>query len=270
MITLQEILNLKTDLFKTSRVKLVRHKDRRAEYRDLIKDREELLKYQQEQGKPIFHDCDYIISFIGQEQRKSILFGVFKVMGFTFDDQVRKYYYNLEQLTEFEYLANRVIIDWGNNAISWHQWYDKQIKEIIQILPQGYMGSFPGLLNFVLDFSELKILINNPDANQDWKSNLSSIDGIYLILDSKTGNQYIGSASGKEGIWQRWTDYATTVHGGNEKLKELVSEDPNCYKHFKYSILQSLPSNLTQKEVVAIENLYKEKLGTKGHGLNIL
>ena len=266
MITIQEILNLKTEVFKNSRVKLVRHKDSRAEYRELIKDRDGLLKYQKQQSKPVFHECDYIISFIGKERRKSILFGVFKVNGSIEKDG--KYYYKLEELTEFKYLSNRAIIDWGNNAIAWHQWYDTQPKEIVQILPKGYLGDFPGLVNFVLEFDELKKLVENPEANEDWKNHLSSVNGIYLILDSKTGNQYIGSANGKGGIWQRWSDYANTFHGGNNKLIDLCKTDKNYYKHFRYSVLQTLPSNITQKEIVKIENLYKEKLGTKAHGLN--
>lgn len=266
MLTIQEILNLKTDILKKSRVKLVRHKDSRAEYRELIKDRNELLKYQQEQGNPIFHDCDYIVSFIGKERRKSILFGIFKVNGFT--QKNGKYYYDLEQLSEFDYLSNRIVIDWGNNAIAWHQWYDKQLKEIVQILPQGYLGEFPGLLDFVLDFSELERLINNPEANEDWRNNLSAVNGIYLILDNKTGNQYIGSANGLGGIWQRWTDYVKTFHGGNQKLIELCENDKDYHLSFKYSVLQTLPSNITKKEIDKIEALYKEKLGTKAFGLN--
>ncbi len=266
MLTIQEILNLKTDIFSSSKVKLVRHKDSRAEYRELIKDRNELLKYQQEQSKPIFHDCDYIISFIGQERKKSILFGIFKVNGY--EERNGKYFYDLTQLPEFEYLSNRVIIDWGSNAIAWHQWYDKQVKEVIQILPHGYLGEFPGLLNFVLEFNELERLIENPEANEDWKNHLSSVNGIYLILDSKTGDQYIGSANGQGGIWQRWTEYVRTFHGGNQQLIELCKSDNNYHKNFRYSVLQTLPSNITQKEIVKIENLYKEKLGTRVHGLN--
>ena len=154
MLTIQEILNLKTDIFKNAKVKLVRHKDSRAEYRELIKDRDGLLSYQKEQSKPVFHECDYIISFIGKERMKSILFGIFKVNGSI--KKNGKYFYKLEELTEFEYLSNRVVIDWGSNALAWHQWYHKQPKEIIQILPKGYLGDFPGLLSFVLDFNELK------------------------------------------------------------------------------------------------------------------
>ena len=266
MLTLQEILNLKTDLFKKSRVKLVRHKDSREQYRELIKDKDELIEYQKEQAKPVFSKCDYIISFIGKERKKSILFGIFKVKGCTQKNGM--YYYEFELLPEFEYLCNRVIVDWGGNAIAWHQWYHTQPKEIVQILPQGYLGDFPGLVDFVLDFDELKVLVENPEANEDWKNHLSSINGIYLILDSKTGHQYVGSANGRGGIWQRWTDYANTVHGGNKKLKQICQANPNYHKNFRYSILQTLPSNITQREIVGIEHLYMEKLGTRAHGLN--
>ena len=36
MITLQELLELRTDYFKSSKIKLVRHKDSRKEYKDII------------------------------------------------------------------------------------------------------------------------------------------------------------------------------------------------------------------------------------------
>ncbi len=197
---------------------------------------------------------------------KSILFGIFKVNGWI--EKKGKYYYKLEELDKFKYLLNRIIIDWGGNALAWHQWYDQQPKEIIQILPKGYLGDFLGLLNFILDFNELERLIKNPEANEDWKNHLSSVNGIYLILDDNTGKQYIGSANGKVGIWQRWEEYANTFHGGNKKLIKICNSKKDYHKNFRYSVLQSLPSNITQKEIIKIENLYKEKLGTKAHGLN--
>ena len=209
-----------------------------------------------------YHLTTYI-----QERKKSILFGIFKVNGF--DQRNEKYFYYLEQLKEFDYFSNRIIIDWGKSTLSWHQWYDKQAKEIIQILPKGHLGLFPGLLNFVLDFDELESLIDNPEANHDWKSNLASVNGIYLILDKNTGNQYIGSANGKEGVWQRWSEYAKTFDGGNKKLKKICKNTTDYHKNFRYSILQSLPSNISQKEIVKIESIYKEKLGTKAYGLNM-
>ncbi|AMM53009.1 hypothetical protein TH61_16320 [Rufibacter sp. DG15C] len=265
MLTLQDILNLKTDLLKNAKVKLVRHKDSRKEYRDIIKDKSSLLEYQRQQSKEVFKDCDYIISFLGQEGTKSLLFGIFKVSGV--EKREKHFYYDLNLVHELEFLYDRIIIDWGNNAQAWHQWYHTQLKEVVQILPKGYLGSFPGLLNFVLDFQELERLILNPDANQDWKNHLSAVNGIYMILDSNTGNQYIGSACGSEGIWQRWSEYAKSHHGGNQKLIKLCAE-AGYHRNFRFSILQTLPSNITKREIVAIEFLYMEKFGTRANGLN--
>ncbi len=267
MITIKEILRLKSKILDTSKVKLIRHKDNRIEYREVIKDREALLKYQSHQSEDVFGKCDYIVSFTGLENSKSLFFGVFKV------NNVEKvsdgYLYDLTVQPEFEDFVDRVVINWGKSTISWHQWFDKQDKEVIEILPEGYLGHFPGLTNFVLDFNELKKLIDNPEANKEWKNHLSSINGIYMILDTKTGNQYIGSAYGKDGIWQRWKDYATTKSGGNKLLKKLINSDKDYHLNFQYTIIQSLPSNLNKKEVIQIENLYKKKFGTKTHGLNL-
>ena len=79
---------------------------------------------------------------------------------------------------------------------------------------------------------------------------------------------HIGSAYGKEGIWQRWVEYSKTKHGGNKTLIELCNQDSNYQNNFKYTVLQSLPSNLNKRDVIKLENLYKSKFGTKAHGLN--
>lgn len=265
MLTLQEIIDNRTDLLKNSKVKLVRHKDNRTEYRDILKDEVKLLEYQKEQAKEIFKGIDYIVSFIGQEGTKALLFGIFKVGKVTFRKE--HYYYELTKVNICEDLIKRVVIDWGKAAISWHQKYENT-KEIVEILPAGYIGTFPGLTDFVLDFSELQRLVNNPDANKDWKLNLSAVNGIYLVLDTNDGRQYVGSACGKEGIWGRWTDYSKNSHGNNKQMVTLHSINRDHASGYKFSILQALPSNLTSKEIVKIENMYKEKLGTKMTGLN--
>jgi hypothetical protein len=266
MLTIQELIRLKTDKLDKARVKLVRHKDSRLEYRDLLKDKESLLKYQKEQSKEIFKDTDYIVSFIGQESTKALLFGIFKVGDVS--EKNDKYYYELSEVKLCEELIDRAIIDWGRGARKWDQWYERNPKQILEILPKGYLGEFPGLTNFVLDFQELKRLIDNPDANRDWKYHLSSVNGIYMILDTKKGDQYIGSASGKNGIWQRWGDYVKTKHCENVRLEKLFKSDKNYQKNFQFTVLQSLPSNLSRIEVEKIETLYKVKFGTKVHGLN--
>ena len=200
MITLQSFLNSQTDTFQNAKVKLVRHKDARVEYRDMLKNRDTLLKYQSQQPSHVFKDCDYIISFIGNERNRSTLFGIYKVNDVEQKDGI--FHYGLKQVPELEHLNDRIVIDWGKAGRQWHQDY-KNIKEIVQILEVGYIGNFTGLLDFTLEYNELHRLIQNPDANRDWYHNLSSVNGIYLILDQKTGMQYIGSASGNKGIWGR-------------------------------------------------------------------
>lgn len=266
MLSLQQLIQSQTNIFDHARVKIVRHKDSRPEYREMLRHRDQLREYQREQRRPVFHDCDYILSFLGGERRRSIFFGAFKVGDHTMRNE--RYYYDLEEVPTLAHLDNRVVIDWGGGERSWVQWYHRQTKEIIEILPAGYLGTFPGLLNFTLDHADLQRLIANPEANHDWRHHLSAVNGVYLILDQRSGRQYIGSACGKEGIWQRWSSYALTGHGGNRELRTLAEENADYYRHFLYSVLQPLPSNITPREIVQLESLYKQKLGSRSHGLN--
>ena len=119
------------------------------------------------------------------------------------NEKTESFITELEELNVCPELIDRVIIDWGNATRAWHQDYKNYKKEILEILPKGYLGEFPGLTNFILEYNELKRLFENPDANRDWKNHLSSVNGIYMILDKSTGNQYIGSACGKFGIWTK-------------------------------------------------------------------
>ena len=97
---------------------------------------------------------------------------------------------------------------------------------------------------------------------------LGAVAGIYLITDTATGDQYVGSAAGSGGVLSRWRAYVNTKHGGNKKLKALLRRRPKAYRHFQYSLLRTLPRTMTPKEVVELENLYKEKLGSRAFGLN--
>jgi len=105
-------------------------------------------------------------------------------------------------------------------------------------------------------------------VNKQWKMMLSNVYGVYLILDTITGQQYIGSAYGKEGLWGRWSNYIQTRHGGNKILIELLKEDPLRYKKFRFSILNVVPNSSLREEVIHLEQITKEKLGTRAFGLN--
>lgn len=61
-----------------------------------------------------------------------------------------------------------------------------------------------------------------------WCKMLSSVAGIYAILDRKTGKLYVGKANAsggadEGGIWERWECYAKNGHSENKQLIELCS-----------------------------------------------
>lgn len=266
-------------------IKVVRHKDDKRGYNlKLLYQLGQLNIYQSYQEEDVFNNCDYIISCLGIEYNKAQLVGVYQVRSkkksnevplpkdFFYADTFKlknKYYYELIEVPEFIDLKDRVIIQWSGGAINWQQWLHKNKKEIIQILPKGYVKNFPGYLNFVITYSQLKKIINYPEAHQDWHQMLSNVAGVYLIVDHKTGLQYIGSAYGKEGILGRWKKYAQLADGGNKKLKLLLEEDANYANHFRFTILETLPSTMNKNEVLDREKLYKLKLGSRAHGLNL-
>jgi hypothetical protein len=277
MLSIVELLKLR-GLETDARVKLVRHQDKRYDLAELV--REGLFEiYQSSQSKPVF-ECDYIVSFLGTENSKARLMGVYRVAGkspyeqnplapdFKYPELASPggYRYVLEEVGGFEDLKGRVIIDWGRSALAWHQWLTE--KEVVEVLPAGYVREFPGYLDFVLSYEELVAIINNPDANREWHRMLSAVAGVYLITDLKTGRQYVGSATGEGGVLGRWAVYARVPHGGNKLLKELLAEDGEHARNFQYTVLRTLPRTLTIPEVVRYEILYKRKLGTRAFGLN--
>lgn len=287
-MNLNEILKFTAPFLNGKNVKLVRHADGRKEqdFSSLRKNRERLLFYQKCQSQRKFDNAEYIVSFLGLESTKSLLIGIFKVNGckevngFNSENNQWSLEYDLEEVIDEKVvneLYNRVIIDWGKSTISWCQNYEhlssdtsilSNSKEVLEILPKGYIGDFPGYNELILDMNDLRKLFDSKSANQKWETKLSSVSGIYLILDTKTGNQYIGSAYGKDGIWGRWKCYVENGHGGNEGLKPLKENDPNYDSNFQFSILMTLPANMNKDEVIMYENKCKLKLGSRVFGYN--
>lgn len=126
---------------------------------------------------------------------------------------------------------------------------------------------FSGYESVELSFDELKEIAQN--GYLDYKKPLSSVYGIYMVIDGNTGKQYIGSAYGPEGIWGRWNSYAVTYHGNNTEFKKLYeTEGEKYFKKFKYIILQTLPRRMSDTEIIGIEAMYKNRFLTKEFGLN--
>jgi hypothetical protein len=261
------------------RSKLVRHQDKRWDMHDLLR-RDWFDAYQSFQLKPRFDNLDYIISFVGVGGTRARLAGIFKVVGRQpggmgilpsgcphIEWKDIPYFYELERQAGFEALEHRVVIEWGRGALAWHQYTTNKI--VTEVLPKGHrLRLFTDYLNFTLTHAELRYLYVDPEANREWRARLSAVAGIYLILDTITGQQYVGSAYGTDGIWGRWAAYAANGHGGNRLLEELVAKSDTYPDAFSYSVLQVLPKTVVSTETLEWECLYKEKLGSRAMGLN--
>jgi hypothetical protein len=178
------------------------------------------------------------------------------------------YRYELSPDARFDLLRDRLVIDWGVATRSWVQTFKPQTKQVVEVLPAGYVKEFPGFLDFVLRSDELQTIVANPTANREWHRLLGSVAGVYLIVDASTGRQYVGSAYGQGGIMGRWATYAATRHGNNKQLIELLASEPLRWKNLEFSVLQTLPRTLTANEVIDYEARHKRKLGSRAHGLN--
>lgn len=279
MLGVVELLKLR-GLDTSARIKFVRHQDQRLDLYDLMISGH-LDRYQRVQSRPVFRNCDFIISFLGLPRSQARFLGVYRVKqekhvkdippppDYSIPENPDWFYYDLEKAVGFEDLQQRIVINWGQSARMWHQWVkNERDKEVVELLPPGYTRPWPDYLDFILNHDELMRICNNPAANREWVHKLSAVAGIYLITYKE--RQYVGSAYGKEGIYGRWQQYARGGLSQNVKLRELLKIDPSCYQQFHYSILRTLPGSIPQKEVIAKEILYQQKLGSRdaGWGLN--
>jgi hypothetical protein len=277
MIELGELLYSRGLPTKRKATKLVRHQDSNFDLAHLVAT-DYFETYQSNQANLVFN-CSHIVAFLGERYSHARLYAVYEVCGveevsnpawpegWPYPDHTPgRFWYKLNRLSSFDDLSGRVMIDWGRSTRSWHQWLAP--KEIIEILPSGYVREFPGYTNILLTNSELKQIMKCPLAHREWHRALGSVSGIYLILDTVTGLQYVGSAYGADGILGRWKSYARSGHGGNLQLRELITQDPSCITTWQYSILTTLSQSVTRDEVIQLESLYKQKLGSRAHGLN--
>ena len=129
------------------------------------------------------------------------------------------------------------------------------------------IAHFPGFKSVRLTKNQLDVIVR--EQLPEWNSALSSVAGVYLIADSKTGKKYVGSAIGQAGIWGRWRAYAEDGHGGNVELKKVMKELGSDHtKNFRYSILEIADTHASANEVLRRESHWKEVLLTRTHGLN--
>jgi len=278
MIGLLELLTARGFVPDPKRVKLVRHRDSRLDL-EALRSAGWFEIYQKYQSRPVFDGCSQIVVFLGEEGFNSRFVGVYDVgarlagaesslpQGCPHPEWAAEHFYPLEKRRGFEDLEDRLVIDWGRAALAWHQWFAD--RAVVEIRPPGRaLPPFRDYLQVHLPFNDLKRLVDQPDAHRDWVAGLSAVGAIYLVVDGLSGEQYVGSATGNGGLWQRWCEYAKTGHCNNLRLKELCERGVSHPAAFRFSILETFSRSRSRDEALSDEGFFKKKLGSRAFGLN--
>ncbi|MFP4542054.1 MAG: GIY-YIG nuclease family protein [Opitutales bacterium] len=277
MVTLLQFLAAAGLEVPVGRIKLVKHVDHPLKPLDAIVAAGELEFFQAEQKDAVrpFDGCEAIVSLLARPQNLAEFYGIFRVgprRPLTAGDLAQapefvrasstgpdgRIWYALEEDARFRPLRGRLVGQWRSTR----GWYQRKDIPVHELRPEGASTVFPGFEHVLLSWAELKHIFAHPRAHLDWKAALASNAGIYRIVDTSTGEIYIGSAYGEAGLWGRWQTYAQTGHGNNQLLR---SRDP---AHFRWSIIRTVSRALSAREVIRLEALEKAKHGSRATGLN--
>jgi hypothetical protein len=259
-------------------VRLLRHKDRRAEkgktpYELWQYDRKKFDRYQyiQNPKRRQYLKAKYWASFVGTPNSQTLFVGLFRVTyaGLSREDIPRVFMAGIDKagtcdvyetvldnrLKEF---VGRLYIQWGAGSLAWVQRADKNNKPISELHSRLKEPEFPGFLTFMETLSKVKA----EALPKSWIDILKISRGVYLLTCPSTKEQYVGSASGADGFWGRWQVHARTGQGDAIQLK---SREPSDYQ---VSILEVFGTSTLDDEIIHLENRWKQKLRTKEMGLN--
>ncbi len=226
-------------------------------------------EWQAEQNKRNFQRS-YILSLIRLERDDLWLFaGVYQSLGI--DSSIKEHIrYKTELMDMYADLIGRLVIQYKRKGRNSYPNGESLFNSasVYEIKPEPLVFSeFKNFKEVQLSRQQLELLFHHEYPS--WKSALSSVSGVYLISDMSSGQLYVGSAYGEEGIWSRWSNYSENYHGGNSELKNLFkSGGSEAFNKFRYSILETCDIDLPPDSVIAIENRWKDKLLTRQYGFN--
>jgi hypothetical protein len=204
--------------------------------------------------------------FLAMPGGQTVFAGIWKIIGegrntrrlrcnITERDDADLFLYRIKKLDGLAEYERRLVINWGVATRAWSQNASSQNKKIMAIADEPD-PAFPGWASFVAPIRDV------PALPASWQAILSNARGVYLLVNRKTGQQYVGCALGVGGFLTRWMSYAVTGHGGNVQLKGIAPEN------FDVSVLEAVASTANDTDVIRAEVAWKRKLGTRVHGLN--
>jgi hypothetical protein len=229
-------------------------------------------QWQEYQNKENFQ-CKQILSLIHLEGAKWLFAGVYEVLGDaqgTWRGTTYKHKYSTREIDGLDHLTGRAIVEFNKTFRASYLRGEKYVDQlrVIAIREQRMtIGDFPGFNGILLSHANLVTIVR--ESNPSWRAALSSVAGVYLIIDTTTGKQYVGSAYGGSGIWQRWTAYAKSGYGGNKELLDLLKQKGAEHaQFFQFTLLEVCDINSSDEQIIGRENHWKEALMSRKFGLN--
>lgn len=230
--------------------------------------RGEFKEWQERQTRKNF-PCKMVISLIELRKNKWLFAGVYKILEHKkiSDKHIE---YSTELLADQDDLIGRVVV---HHKRTGRPTYLKGKKdggdfEVSEILSSKLtIKDFPGHNSVQINYTQLTSIIGQ--NVQTWHGALSNVKGVYLITDNSCGKQYVGSATGSDGIWQRWSNYVKNGHGGNKELRDLLKGKGSGHKtNFQYAILEIADTHSTDDQIRSRETYWKKVLRTREFGYN--
>ncbi len=228
-------------------------------------------QWQEEQNQRNF-ECAQILSLIHLSANRWLFAGVYSVQGVEprTAGPKPKYRYATTELSGLEHLVGRAVVQFDKtfraSYLRGSSYGDKLTVCEIRAVRLS-VGEFPGYNGVLVSHQLLRTVMR--EEIPTWRSALSSVSGVYVIVDTASGKQYVGSACGVGGIWQRWAAYANNGHGGNKELIALLKEKDEAYaRNFQYSILEVSDLFTSQERILDRESHWKKVLCSSKHGYN--
>ncbi len=250
-------------------VRLVRHQDRRANkdltpYKLWSQYPDAFMKYQSRQSLRSARELSrskYWAVFVAAPPRNETLFvGLYQVIsqekvesGVVDSVSIRgkkeeeHICYDLKLCSELSEFRGKLVIEWGKGFLKWVQRADYQDKGVLEVRQKQSEERFVGYLAFFTRLSEIDALPNRRIER------LREAKGVYLLTCPKTGESYVGSATGEGGFHSRWTQHA--AKGGDAvRFKKREPSD------LQVCILEVAGSGMIEDEIINAEYRWIEKL----------
>ena len=183
-------------------------------------------------------------------------------------------YAKVKVLQEYSPLYGRLVVTLkkGNKFYLYTFTMEKFIDQatVKEILPCLYSGEqFEGYDKVHLPYNRLEQVFTGKIMPTYYEA-LKKITGVYCLTDTHTGKLYIGSATGTEGVAQRWGNYLSSKHGDNAKLIRLYKEKGEAYfeKYFTYTLLEYFGLSYDPDRIKEREQYWKKCLDTIRNGYN--